>query len=84
MSECAGSVWLATVGDRNCWKIGSVRPLALDTGGSSPPSACWLIAVRSIARLIALRTASWLVGNLVRFGSRLFVCTGGNHTWWLE
>ena len=39
--------------------------------------------VRSIARLIAWRTASWLVGNLVRFGSRLFVWIGANHTLWV-
>jgi len=73
MSGCALSVAFDTEEDRNCWKTGSVSPLALDTGGSMPPSACWLSAVRSMARLIALRTASWLVGNLVRFGSRLLV-----------
>lgn len=50
--------------------------------GSMPPSACVLSAERSIARLIAFRTASWLVGNFSRFGSRLLVWIGGNHTLW--
>ena len=84
MSECALSMAFATDGERNCWKIGSVSPEAFDTGGSIPPSACWLSAVRSMARLIALRTGSWLVGNLVKFGIRLLVWIGTNHTWWLE
>src|ERR1700759_928136 len=82
-SACAGRVEEATSEDRNCWNTGSVSPLAFETGGSSPPSASWLRAVRSMARLIALRTGSWLVGNLVRFGSRLLVWTGGEHTLWL-
>ena len=83
MLEVGESVSAATDGDRKSWKTGSVSPLAVDTGGSRPSSACTLRALRSIARLIALRTASWLVGNLFRFGSRLLVCTGANQTWWL-
>ena len=31
-----------------------------------------------------MRTASWFIGQLRRFGSRLFVCTGANHTWWVD
>ena len=50
---------------------GSVRPVAFTTGFSSPASPSEPSTVRSTARLIACRTASWLVGHLARFGSKL-------------
>ena len=66
----AEMVMLAT-GALQALKVGSVMPVALTTGFSSPASPSLPSTVRSTARLIACRTASWLVGHLVRFGSKL-------------
>src|SRR5580693_7259314 len=52
-------------------KAGIVRPVALVTGFSSPASPSAPSTLRLTARLIALRTASWLVGHRFRFGSKL-------------
>ena len=38
--------------------------------------------MRFTARLIALRTASWLVGHLFRLGMNAFVLPGASQKWW--
>ena len=60
-------------------KIGVVRPDALLIGPSWPSSPWFPIAVRSMAALIACRTASWLVGQVVMFGIRTLVAPGFSH-----
>src|ERR1700722_14109457 len=57
VSTCSAAAVLAVLG------------MVADDTGPAPPSEA--SGVRSTARLIACRTASWLVGHLVRFGSRL-------------
>ncbi len=57
-------------------------PLALVATGSRPDSPVLLMSVRLIARLTALRTTSWFIGHVLRFGIRLFVLTPANHTLW--
>src|SRR5579872_3284378 len=51
--------------------VGSVMPVAFRTGFSRPASPSKPRILRLTARLIACRTASWLVGHFVRFPSRL-------------
>jgi hypothetical protein len=58
-------------GPAHAWKVGSVSPVALRSGFARPASPSEASRVRLTARLMACRTGSWLVGHLVRFGSRL-------------
>src|ERR1022692_712895 len=58
--------------------VGRVRPVALSTGFSRLASPSVAISDRLMARLIALRTGSWLVGHLFRFGIRLLVPPGAS------
>ncbi len=69
-------------GAAQAWKVGSVSPVAFSTGLSRPASPSDAISVRSSARLIACRTGSWLVGNLLRLGIRLFVPPAASQKWW--
>src|ERR1700721_1439624 len=77
-STCSAAAVLPVVGmvadvtgPAQAWKVGSVSPPASEIGLARPASPSEASRVRSTARLIACRTASWLVGHLVRFGSRL-------------
>src|SRR5215469_12642828 len=63
---------------------GEVRADRLLTANSWPSSPCWPIAVRSIAALIACRTASWLVGQVVMFGIRTLVAPAFSQPMWWE
>ncbi len=56
-------------------------PLALSTGSSRPASPSVASTVRFTARLIALRTAIWLVGHLFRLGMNAFVLPGASQKW---
>ena len=61
-------VMLFTDGANRLLKFGRTSPLALVATGSRPASPWVLMAVRFRARLMALRTASWLVGQTFRLG----------------
>src|ERR1700678_3785554 len=64
--------------------VGRVRPVAFRTGSSRPASPSEAMTLRLIAGLMALRTGSWLVGHLFRFGIRLLVPPGASQKWWNE
>src|SRR5580698_6587925 len=75
VSTCSAAVALpaaatvsAAAGAAQAEKVGRVMPLVLVTGFSRPASPSLASTVRLTARLIALRTASWFVGHLFRFG----------------
>src|SRR5271165_6440455 len=77
-STCSAAAVLLVVdmvadasGPAQAWKVGSVSPPDSLIGLARPASPSEASSVRLTARLIACRTASWLVGHLVRFGSRL-------------
>src|ERR1700691_4905382 len=63
--------------------VGRVRPVAFRTGSSRPASPSEAMTLRLIARLMACRTGSWLVGHLFRFGIRLLVPPGASQEWWV-
>ena len=58
-------------------------PVALVIGFSRPASPSDASSERSRARLIALRTGSWLVGHLFRLGMKAFVLPGASQKWWV-
>src|SRR6266568_1822194 len=62
-------------------KVGSVMPVLLSTAFSRPASPSDARSERFTARLIAFRTASWLVGHLFRFGIKAFVLPGASQKW---
>src|SRR5579859_6084359 len=78
VSTCSAAAVLPVVGmvidvtgPAQAWKVGSVSPPDSVIGLARPASPSEASRVRLTARLIACRTGSWLVGHLVRFGSRL-------------
>src|SRR5580692_12050425 len=78
VSTCSAAAALLVVGmvaddtgPAQAWKVGRVSPPASLIGAARPASPSEARSVRLTARLIACRTGSWLVGQLVRFGSRL-------------
>src|SRR5580693_2436001 len=69
-------------GPAQAWKVGSVSPPASVIGLARPASPSEASRLRLTARLIACRTASWLVGHLLRFGIRALVLPGASQKWW--
>ena len=79
----AGSAFTLTLfdvteGEVQAENVGRVRPVALVAGASRPASPWAPIWVRSMAALMACRTASWLVGHLFRFGMKALVLPGAS------
>src|ERR1700722_1243671 len=70
MSPVGLNVSLAT-GAAHAWKVGRVSPLALVIGLARPDSPSEGSRLRVTGRRVGCRTGGWLVGHLVRFGSRL-------------
>ena len=57
-------------------------PEVLVSGDSRPDSPSDPITWRLMARSIALRTASWLVGHVFRFGHRALELPAASQKWW--